>query len=203
MEVEALAAASEGVDALLGAGDRGGAAEASRRSAVASPVLAAMLAGKAARLLAGPDREGGRAVLRGLLEGRSDEDLLERGAQALSAGGYAEESARLRAEARFAAAEEALRLGDRERAAAEARRANEVRLDTETLREARVRSAGLLVRAGVREEALVCLTEAIARGWGGADRLEGDPAFAPLREDPAFRDLVERARRNAARGAEK
>jgi hypothetical protein len=157
-----------------------------------------MLVGKAARLLAGPDREGGRAVVFAVIAGRpGDEDLLEKGAQALSAGKYAPEAARLRVDARFAAAEAALAAGDRERAAAETRRGLEVTVSTEEMRRNRFLAASLFVRAGRREEALAALGVAASRGFADAGLLERDPAFAPLRDDPAFRGLLGRVRRNA------
>jgi tetratricopeptide (TPR) repeat protein len=195
---DALAAASDGIDRLLAARDLQGAGEASRRAAAASPALAAMLVGKAARLLAGPDREGGRAVVFAAIAGRpGDEDLLEKGAQALSAGKYAPEAARLRVDARFAAAEAALAAGDRERAAAETRRGLEVTVSTEEMRRNRFLAASLFIRAGRREEALAALGVAASRGFADAGLLERDPAFAPLRDDPAFRGLLGRVRRNA------
>ncbi len=202
-EAEALAAASDGIDHLLAAGDRVGAREAARRASAASPALAAMLVGKAARLLAGPDLEGGREVLYGALAARPEEDLLEKGAQALSAAKLHDESVRLRVDARFAAAEAALLAGDRDRAAAEARRAQEITASTEEMRRNRVLAASLFARAGKREEALGSLGLAVSRGFADPGRLESDPAFTPLREDPAFRSLVEKARKNARKDAPK
>jgi hypothetical protein len=103
----------------------------------------------------------------------------------------------MRVDARFAAAEAALRGGDREKAAVEARRAEEVVVSTEEMRRNRVLAASLFARAGKREEALLAIGVAVSRGFADPAALLSDPAFAPLREDPAFRTLVEKSRRNA------
>jgi O-antigen ligase len=204
-QAEALEAASNGIDRILAgpARDLAGAAEVAARAARADPALAAMALGKGTRLLAGPDREGGRALVVAVADARPEEDLLESGAKALAAGNYPGEASLLRVRARFAAADAFLAAGEREKAAAETRRALEVTMSTETKKAASIHGAGLFVRAGFREEALAALGEAVARRYGDADALLADPALAPLREDRAFRALVERARKNAARGAEK
>ncbi len=198
-DAEALEGLSAGLDLLLASPPRDleGAHEAARRAAAASPVLAAMLVRKADRLVAGPDLPGGLAVLGGLLEGRSDEDLLERGARTLSAAGLVAEANHLRLEARLASAEAALAGGDREKAAAEARRAADLALPTAEIRTSRVRVASVLARSGKREAALAEIGVAVSRGFADPAALEADPAFAPLRDDPAFRGLVRRAKRNA------
>jgi hypothetical protein len=160
-----------------------------------------MLLGKAARLLGGPDLQGGRAVLDGVCRARPEEALLDRAARALSGAGpkYEADAEKLRVEARFAAAEAALAAGDREKAAAEVEKATAARLNTDTLREIQVRAAAVLVRAGKREKAIGALGFAVSRGFHDADRLERDPAFEPLRDDPAFREVVRRARAKAPR----
>jgi len=58
--------------------------------------------------------------------------------------------------------------------------------------------AGVAALRGDRESALRCLEDAIGRGYSGADSLAADDDFESLHGDPAFVDLVERARRNAA-----
>jgi hypothetical protein len=65
------------------------------------------------------------------------------------------------------------------------------------MRTNRVRAAALFVHAGKREEALGALAVAMDRGFADAAALEADPAFAPLRDDPAFRTLLKSARGNA------
>jgi tetratricopeptide (TPR) repeat protein len=196
-DAEALTAASDGIDRLLAARDLHGAGEASRRAAAASPLLGAMLVGKGARLLSGTDREGGRAVVLAVAAARPEEEVLEAAARGLAAARYATEAARMRVNARFAAAEAALSAGDREKAAAEIRRGLEVTVSTEEMRRSRVAAASLFVRAGRREEALAALGVAASRGFADPARLDSDPAFDPIRHDPAFKGLVERVRRNA------
>jgi non-specific serine/threonine protein kinase/serine/threonine-protein kinase len=58
--------------------------------------------------------------------------------------------------------------------------------------------AGVAALRGDREAALRHLQEAVGLGYSGADSLSQDSDFESLREDQAFLDLVERARRNAA-----
>jgi tetratricopeptide (TPR) repeat protein len=201
---ESLAAASEGVDRLLADPPRDleGAAEVAERASAASEVLAEMLGAKAVRLLGGADGAGGRAVARGAAAGRPGPELFDRIARALGTAGAEEEALGWRLDARFLAAERALAAGDREAAAEEALRATRMNLSTETGRAVRLRAAGLLVRAGRREAALAEIGWAVDRGFSDAGALEADPSLAPLREDPAFRRLVDRAR-NHARRAEK
>lgn len=177
--------------------------DAARRAAAGSPLLAEMVLGKAIRLLGGPDVPGGAALAMGVADGRPEESILDRAARGLEGAGRHGEGVRLRSAARFAAAEEALRSGDREKAVAEARRGTEVRLPFEESLAAQVRAASVLLRAGRRDEALGSLAAAVARGFDDPAALEGNPAFAPLRDDPAFRDLVKRAAARAARRAEK
>jgi serine/threonine protein kinase/tetratricopeptide (TPR) repeat protein len=59
--------------------------------------------------------------------------------------------------------------------------------------------AGVAALRGDHESALRHLDEAIGLGYSEADTLAQDSDFESLREDPRFVDLVERARRNAAR----
>jgi serine/threonine protein kinase/tetratricopeptide (TPR) repeat protein len=58
--------------------------------------------------------------------------------------------------------------------------------------------AGVAALRGDRREALGRLEEAVRLGYSEADALAGDRDFESLRNDPAFVDLIERARRNAA-----
>jgi len=198
---EASEAASDGIDRLLALDppDGTGAEEVARRAAAASEVLAEMLSAKAVRLLGGADPPGGLAVAMGIAAGRPAPERLERLGRALAGAGRPAESTRFILEARFGAAEEALARGDREEAAAAALRATGMTLPTDLGRAVRVRAAGILVRAGRREAALGELGWAVSRGWADPAALESDPAFAPIRDDPAFRGLVERARREARR----
>ena len=58
--------------------------------------------------------------------------------------------------------------------------------------------AGVASLRGDRGAALRHLEEAVRLGYSSADSLSQDSDFESLREDQAFLDLVERARRNAA-----
>jgi tetratricopeptide (TPR) repeat protein len=198
---EGSASASDAVDRLLAdpPRDLGGATEIAHRAAAGSDELAEMLCAKAVRLLGGADAEGGLRVALGIAEGRPSPGRLERLGRAIGAAGRHEESLRYLLGARFLEAEEALARGDREAAAAAALRATELRLSTELGCRVRVQAAGVLVRAGRREAALAEIGWAVSRGWSEAGILESDPAFAPIRQDPAFRGLVEKALRSARR----
>ncbi len=202
---EATERLSEDIDRLLGKPPRdlAGALEAAQDTSAAAPLLAEMLLGKALRLLAGPDPEGGAVLALGVASGRPEERVMDRAARGLEGAGRHGEGVRLRVAARFAAAEAALAKGDREKAAAEARRAAGIPLPVEEGRAALVRAASVQARAGSRVEALGNLAAAVARGYADAAALEADPAFAPLRDDPAFRDVLRRASARAARRAEK
>ena len=201
---EASAAGSDGVDRLLASPPRDleGASEVARRTAAGHEELAEMLCVKSMRLLGGVDPDGGLRVALGIAEGRPSPSRLERLGRALGGAERGPESIRFLLGGRFLAAEEALAAGDREAAAAAALRATEVKAPPELARRVRVQAAGVLVRAGKREAALAEIGWAVSRGWGEAELLETDPAFAPIRQDPAFRGLVERARK-AARRAER
>lgn len=62
----------------------------------------------------------------------------------------------------------------------------------------RERLALLSLRAGDRGAALAELERAVAAGWSNVDAITGDPLGEPLRADPAFAALFERARANSA-----
>jgi hypothetical protein len=146
-------------------------------------------------------------VLLGVAAGHPEERVLDRAARGLSTAGRVEAASRLRAEARLAAAEAAVREGDRERAAAEAGRALKATLSTEASLPIRARAASLLVRAGKREAGLAELGRALDRGFVDISFLEarspglpgGSLHFPGLEEDPAFLGLLRRARERAAR----
>lgn len=52
-------------------------------------------------------------------------------------------------------------------------------------------------RSGDRSAALAELRRSVDAGWDNYGHMEGDPDLAPLREDPAFTDLLTRAKENA------
>ncbi len=191
---EAIAAASEAVDRALARRppDPRTAADLAEAGSRAAPLLADMLLVKGRRLLLGSDPPGGASVLRGLAKGRPTEALLEEAARAFAAAGMRAEDGRMRAGARLAAAEEALAARDFARADREASRAAEVTLPEAAAAEVRVRQASILLRAGKREAALGALGEAAARGWRDRAALEGAEEFAPLRDDPTFRRILDR-----------
>jgi tetratricopeptide (TPR) repeat protein len=167
--------------------------EAARRGAAGSFLLSRMLLVKGTRLLREGNGDVGHALLVRLVDARPDEDLLEAAAIAYAEANRPAESLRLRVLARFAAAEALLVEGDRDGAAREARRALEVPLAAQNALEARVRVAAYLCRAGKREESIVELGVAVQRGWRDPATLLTDPAFLPLRGDPAFEVVVQRA----------
>jgi hypothetical protein len=57
--------------------------------------------------------------------------------------------------------------------------------------------AGVAALRGERRPALDTLDSAVARGYADGDALAADPDFESLRDDPAFTEIVERARNNA------
>ncbi|MHC4923179.1 MAG: O-antigen ligase family protein [Planctomycetota bacterium] len=157
--------------------------------------MAMMLMGKARRLLAGPDPEGGAVIALAVVEGRPTEDLMNSAAAGLAAAGRKVEASQLRVESRFLAAEEALAAGNRNQALLHAERATQIPLGTLAKLRVRVRYAGILVQAGKKEAALVQLKTAFQRGFKDVDAVLADPAFAPLLEDSAFRSVIDGARR--------
>ncbi len=208
-EAEATDLLSSDLDGLLGnpPRDLAGAALAARRAAEANPLLAMMLLGKGVRLAGGPDPGGGAAVLLGVGAGRPEEEILDRAARALAAAGREPDALLFRAGARLAAGEAALAAEDREKAAAEAGRALQVRLSTAASLPVRARAASLLSRAGKREAALAELGAAVDRGFTDLAFLEergkfkNNRHFPDLSFDPAFQEILRRARERAAREA--
>jgi tetratricopeptide (TPR) repeat protein len=53
-------------------------------------------------------------------------------------------------------------------------------------------------RSGSKKKALESLRKAVERGWGDLPRLEGEAAFAPLRQDKGYQELVAEIRKKAA-----
>lgn len=51
-------------------------------------------------------------------------------------------------------------------------------------------------RSGDKSAALAELNRAVEAGWSSYGHLQGDPDLAPLRDDPAFTELINRAKRN-------
>jgi predicted esterase len=53
-------------------------------------------------------------------------------------------------------------------------------------------------RKGSKKKALENLRKAVEKGWGDLPRLEGEAAFAPLRQDKGYQELVAEIRKKAA-----
>ena len=48
----------------------------------------------------------------------------------------------------------------------------------------------MYARAGLKDEALLCLEKPFGRGWGKRDWVNNDPDYDSLRDDPRFQALV-------------